>query len=597
METAPIFLNPPHLQDRSFGVALRHCLIEKGVDVDYLDLKAFQVRHENFEFDVPAYPRTESSCWGYIWANELVKNSVLLETLQPEDEYLRGFLEKTTEEFSRKMTIHYRSVDWQTRKEKCLDALKEDGSTWTQIYKAAKVEATADFIQEDADGYSDLFRNNSYITTFEDGDTFGYNIPSSLESKLEGLMKYDFDRTSSAGSVDLSPYVSQLTTLSTLTTKATGGASGAVLADFAKGYLTASTADLAECVSFFSSACPTLMGSVPAKISDKVSKVCGLVKAADQRVAAMRGMASSVETAAIKGKTDGELAAQFADVCEQRLNNLVRLANFVNNVGSTDLSQVLVSTVFNNLPDAFSQFAVDAENVQNFVSTNAAAFDKVGSSIAGQKENAAAIAQGLDSASAAIGEWMQENLNLDKQSLAAANAQVTNSYATSGTHGAMWFVTAAEQRAANTTGLDKIEAMAVAKALSNPRIGDCVGFKLYAKLAAAGAGKYSGCVLKGAAAGLSTGTFGTKVADQLSAFLASSGGATPTQAELVASKVSSLPVWRDLGKTAEAANQCYSDTDAAMASIQWVVESDSIPALRQAAFGLPHPSYDNINCY
>ena len=70
-------------------------------------------------------------------------------------------------------------------------------------------------------------------------------------------MKYEFDRTSAAGSVDLSPYVSQLTTLSTFTSKATGGASGAVLADFAKGYLTASSADLADCVSFFSSACPS----------------------------------------------------------------------------------------------------------------------------------------------------------------------------------------------------------------------------------------------------------------------------------------------------------------------------------------------------
>lgn len=596
LQTAPIFINPPTFEDKVMGDAIRESCLDKGVDVDYLDLKAFQIRHENHEFDTPAYPRTESACWGYIWGNELVKNSVLLETLKPEDEYLRGFLEKTTEEFSRKMIIHYRSIDWQTRKEKCLQALKATPDTWSQIYSAAKVEATAQFIQEDPDAYSNLFRNNSYIGSYEEGDTFGYNIPADLESKIEGLMKFEFDRTSGSG-VDLSPYVSMLTSLSGVAGKMTGGASGASVADFAKGYMSASTADLATTVSFFESASASLMGTVPSRTSDKVGAVLAFVKSADQRVAAIRGMASSSETAAIKGKTDADLAVHFNDACEQRLDLLCQLTNFCKNVSTADSAQVLVAALFNNYTDMFTQFAVDPENTQKFVSTNGGAFDKAGESMAAQKAASAAVAKGLDFAKAEIAQWMQTNLNLDKPSLAAASEQVSAIFASSGTSSTSWAVTAAGERVANTTGLDKVEAQALHMALSNPGLSNVTGHKLLASLMCPPVGSYSGCTMKSAAAGLDAGTFSANVATHLSAYLSSTGGATPTQADLVESKISSLPVWRELGKTAKAAHQCYQDTDAAMASVKWWVEDTSIPALRQAAFGMPHPSYNNVNCY
>merc|ERR1719483_905702 len=186
--TVPIFLNPPSKADQDFSNALRFQCEQRNVDLDYLDLKIFQIKQENYEFDPAALPREQSAAWGYLWGNKLIRSLTLLENLKPDGEYLRGYLEKTSEELTRKMRIHYRGLDWETRK-------AGQNASSCQMYRQAKVEALADFIEADRDAFLDLYKNNSYISSYDEGDALGYNIPAGLETKLENLMKFDWDQT------------------------------------------------------------------------------------------------------------------------------------------------------------------------------------------------------------------------------------------------------------------------------------------------------------------------------------------------------------------------------------------------------------------
>ena len=57
----------------------------------------------------------------------------------------------------------------------------------------------------------DFWENNSYISSYDDGDTFGYDIPQAMEAKMEGMMKLDWDKDSS--SPDVTPYVKMISQL------------------------------------------------------------------------------------------------------------------------------------------------------------------------------------------------------------------------------------------------------------------------------------------------------------------------------------------------------------------------------------------------
>merc|ERR550532_2857783 len=87
----------------------------------------------------------------------------------------------------------------------------KSSSSFDQLYLEAKVDALADFVQEDTEAYLNLYKNNSYISSYDEGDAFGYDIPQAMEAKMEGMMKLDWDKDSS--SPDVTPYVKMISQL------------------------------------------------------------------------------------------------------------------------------------------------------------------------------------------------------------------------------------------------------------------------------------------------------------------------------------------------------------------------------------------------
>ena len=80
-----------------------------------------------------------------------------MDTLKPEDDYLRGYLTTFTEEYRRKMKIHFPNVDVKSRRSKCLTAMKSSPSDFEKLYQEAKVDALSDYIRDDTDAYLGLY--------------------------------------------------------------------------------------------------------------------------------------------------------------------------------------------------------------------------------------------------------------------------------------------------------------------------------------------------------------------------------------------------------------------------------------------------------
>ena len=88
-----------------------------------------------------------------------------MDTLKPEDDYLRGYLTTFTEEYRRKMKIHFPNIDVESRRNKCLGAMKSSPSDFEKLYQEAKIDALSDYIRDDTDSYLGLYSNHA--TTFE----------------------------------------------------------------------------------------------------------------------------------------------------------------------------------------------------------------------------------------------------------------------------------------------------------------------------------------------------------------------------------------------------------------------------------------------
>jgi len=595
----PIFLNPPTKPDLEFGEALRSKCVEKGVDLDYVDLRMFQIKQENVEFEAPALPREQSKCWGYLWGNRLVKNQVLLETLKAEDDYLRGYLTQFTNEHSRKMKIHYPNVDVEGRKSKCLTALKSSPSDFEKLYQEAKIDALSDYIRDDTDGYLGLYKNNSYISSYDDGDTFGYDIPAAMEAKLEGLMQLDWDKDSSTP--DVTPYVkmiAQLTDAMQPKLAKMNPKLGAAIQGMLKSSMSSSTAELSALVAVLKKTAASMCGECPEKPEDAVVailkslKAAGALKAEDAGavVQAFRGVASPSEAATLKGKSDDDLAKQFNDVSQKRLAALYSCANFMSSVNDKNVSALLVSGLFANSPMSFTQFAMDEANVASFLSTNGAAFDAVADSVGKLGPVTDGVSKSMTAANAGVQKWLQSTLTLDKAGLDSVVAELPALMSSCGKSQTPWMAKAAAKAAKNATGLDLVEASTLAKLFSSPKVADTPAMKFYNTV-------FGGGCMKGVAAACSSGSFADDLGEKLAASLVASGKATPAQAEVVKSKIGSVEEMKAFTQAASKAAEAYDAVDDALLGVKWCVEPVSIPSLMMAYQSLPHPSFSNVNSY
>lgn len=596
--TVPIFLNPPSKEDNDFSNALRMKLEGQNVDLDYFDLKIFQIKQENYEFDPPALPQERSSIWGYLWGNRLVTTLKLLENLKPADEYLRGYLEKISEELTRKMRIHYTSLDWESRK-----SSGQQGG-FEHMYRQAKLEALSDFVVSDPDAFLNLYRNNSYISNYDAGDNFGYNIPTEIESKLEGLMKFDWDQTSS--NPDVAPYVSLVSSLvdfSDARLRAVDPNLGSTLGGLVTSELTSSTDRLTQVCSVLETTSASLVGEVAERKATNLKYVMSSLKTnsapvdADLLVHVMRGVANPNEAAAVKGKAEEALLTQFADVDETRLGLLVKCVNASKGINDGNAVQVVVSGLFNNLPSLFNQFAVDPDNVKTFVSMNAGAMDNVVSAVKTQNAATKELAQSLEVAQKAVETWLQSSLTLDKPSLASTVNDLGDILNQSGAKYESWSSKLALKVANESSGLAKVEAMTYHLLLKNKAVTKHPAQKVYEALLSAGHGKYDGTHLREVAQGFGNGTFSDTFANNLADYLSSTGKATPAQAELVRSKVSKLPEFSAMANKAVASQETYVATDEALSNVNWVVEKESLAALQHAYTPVPHPCFENVNAY
>jgi hypothetical protein len=471
-----------------------------------------------------------------------VKNQVLLETLKPEDDYLRGYLTQFTEEYRRKMKIHYPNVDVESRKQKFLAALKGNPSEFDEVYRQAKVDALSDFIRDDTDAYLSLYKNNSYISSYDDGDTFGYDIPADMEAKLEGLMKLDWDKDSS--SPDVTPYVqmiSQLTECATPLFAKMNPKLASSIQKCIKSAMTDSTDEVLRTTAVLQTASASLCGDVPANINDSIKAVlsalkpAGALKAEDAGavVATFRGIASSVEANTLKGKSDDDLCAQFKDVPEDRLAALVQCANAANGVNDKNVAALLVSGLFANCPTIFTQFAMDSNNLKTFISSNGGAFESVATAVAALNPQSEGVAKNMDAAAAGVQKWLQTTLSLDKAGLDAVAAELPAMMASCGKQTTPWMARAASEAAKNATGLDLVEANTLAQVFSNPAVENTTGMKFYSSV-------FGGGCVKSVAAACAEGTFAEDFGTKLASSLLSSGKATPAQAEAVESKIGTV---------------------------------------------------------
>jgi len=595
----PIFLNPPTQPDREFGEALRSSCEAKGVDLDHIDLRMFQIKQENIEFQAPALPREDSKCWGYLWGNRYVKNQVLLETLKAEDDYLRGYLTKFTEEYRRKMKIHYPNVDIESRKSKCLAALKGGKSDFAKFYEEAKVDALSDYIRDDPDGYLGLYKNNSYISSYDDGDSFGYDIPAAMEAKLEGLMQLDWDKDSS--NADVTPYVqmiSQLTEAMQPRMAKMNPKLASSIQTMLKSSMAGSTAELSSLVAILEKTSASMCGEVPENPADAVKVVLGAVKPAGALkaedagavVAMFRGVASPSEAATLKGKSDDDLCAQFKDVSEARLAALVSCANFSKGVSDGNVTALLVSGLFANCPMSFTQFAMDSANVQAFISTNGGAFDSVADSVAKMTPVAENVSKSMTAATAGVQKWLATTLTLDKAGLDGLAAELPGMMVSCGKQTTPWMAKAAANAAKEATGLDLVEANTIAKLFSNPSVSSSSAMQIYNTI-------FGGGDVRAVSAACSAGTFADDLGAKLADCLIATGRATPAQAEVIRSKIGSVEEMKTFTAAASKATDAYDAVDEAFLSVKWCVEPMSIPSLMMAYQSLPHPSFSNVNSY
>lgn len=597
----PIFLNPPSAQDADFGEALRMKCEENGVDVEYCDLRHYQTKHENYEFDAPALPRENSGCWAYLWGNRYVKNQILLETLKDEDDYLRGYLTDITNEYSRKMRVHYPDVDCEGRKNSLLEAQKKNPEGFARMYLEAKIEALADYVKADTEGYLNLYKNNSYISKFDEGDSFGYDIPQEMESKLEGLMKFDWDQTVS--NPDVTPYVKiigQLNEFAEPKMKKMNAKLGASVSAYVKGAMTSSDADLNAVVDIVSTSSQSLCGSVPDDAKQCVSAILASMKGSSPEtiVKAFRGRDSATAAAAMKGKSDADLVAMFADTSEDRLSALLKCANASANINDGNVVALLISGLFNNCPMLFNQFVVDEDNVKAFCSQNGGAFDNVASAVADVSTASAGIAKDLDAACQGLEGFLATTLSLDKatvsRSLSACMPSIIQS---SGTCAPSWMAAVANKCAADATGLDMVECQALGKVFSNSAARDQPGMKIYDALFTPGSGSYCGATVRGVSEGCNAGSFNDNVAAAVAQSMLNGGLASPAQAEVIASKAGNIPEMKTLSMNASKAQAKYQAVDDAFSSVTWCVEKQSLQSLMLAYRGLPHMSFSNVNAY
>jgi len=577
--TAPIFLDPPSPPDAVFGAKLRANLAARGVKVTDIDLAIFQTKQENYEFDTPALPKEDSPVWGHMWGNALVKNQVLLETLSEEDDYLRGYLEKTTEELRRKMTIHYPKVDVAAKKAAMLNAMKS-----SSLYTDAKVEALADFVQEDTDAYLNLYRNNSYISSYDEGDAYGYDIPSSMQAKIEGLAQFDWD--SAGACTDPTPYV-QMTAQFTDALGPKMKAANSKLTDSVRGYIKScagkSTAEVVALASTLQTASASLCGSVPEDAKDQAAAVAAAMKGMDAgaMVQAFRGAANASEAAVVKaGKVD--MGSQFADADPARLEALVKLANVAGGVSDANVVPLLVSGLMSNCPSLFAQFAMDSGNVQKFVGVNASAFDTAAASVAALGPVSADLEKSMGAAMTGVAKFLKDN------GVDATGVDMSGLVAMSGTASPCWMVTAANRAAQNSSGLDKVEAMTMAAVLSSSAASPAMD--MFDALFTPG-----GAAMKNACAGADAGTLVDNMGANLAKLL--SGRTTPAQAEMIAGKLGTVEQVKAFNTLAAKSSSAYAAVDEAFLGTTWLVEESSVPELMHAYKSLPHPSFSNVNAY
>lgn len=598
---APIFLNPPSQGDADFGEALRMKCEEKKVDLEYVDLRMYQIKHENYEFDAPALPRENSGCWAYLWGNRYVKNQVLLETLKDEDDYLRGYLTDITNEYSRKMRVHFPKVDCQGRKKALLESQKKNPEGFAKLYLEAKLDALSDYVQADTDGYLNLYKNNSYISSFDDGDSFGYDVPLEMETKIAGLAKFEWDQTVS--NPDVNPYVqiiSQLTDSVGPKLKTMNPKLAATVSGYVKSAMTCSDADLAAVVDMVKTTSGSLCGSCPDDTKSQVSAVLAAMKgsSSEQIVKAFRGRDSPSEAASLKGKSDADMVVQFADTCETRLAGLVCAANASANINDGNVAAVLVSGLFNNCPMLFNQFVLDENNVQSFCSTNGSAFDNVAQAVSNVSGASAAIAKDLDAASKGLEGFLATTLSLDKATVSRAlSASLPDIVKSSGTAANYWMSKVAAKAASDATGLDMVECQTFANMFANPEAACQPGMKVYDAFFTPGSGSYCGATLRGVSEGCAVGTFTDNVAAAVAQNMLASGLANPAQAEVIASKAGNVPEMKAMSMNASKAQAKYAAIDDAFMGVTWCVEKQSIPSLMMAYKNLPHPSFSNVNSY
>jgi len=441
-------------------------------------------------------------------------------------------------------------------------------------------------------------------TNYDEGDNFGYNIPVELQSKLEGLMKFDWDQTS--GNPDVARYVSlvsQLVDFSDARLRAVDPNLGATLVGLVKSELTSSTERLAQVASVLETTSASLVGEVAERKATNLQYVMSSLKSkgaptdGDLLVHVMRGVANPNEAAAIKGKAEDALLTQFADVDETRLGLLVKCVNASKGINEGNAVQVVVSGLFNNLPTLFNQFAVDESNVKTFVSMNGGAMDNVVSAIQTQNAATKELAKSLEVAQKAVETWLQSSLTMDKPSLASTVNDLGDILNKSGATSESWYSKLALKHAHESTGLAKVEAMTYHLLMKNKAVAEHPAQRVYEAIVSPGQGKYSGSKLRECAQGFGNGTFSDTFANNLADYLSSTGKATPAQAELVRSKVSKLPEFSAMANKAVAAQETYVATDEALSNVNWMVEKESLAALQHAYTPVPHCSFDNVNAY
>lgn len=497
------------------------------------------------------------------------------------------------------MKIHFPTVDIECRKSKLLAALKKTPSEFEKLYAEAKVDALSDYIRDDTDGYIGLYKNNSYISSYDDGDAFGYDIPQSMEAKLEGMMKLDWDKDSS--SPDLTPYVQMISTMTDAAQPRVSKMNpkmGATIQGMLKKCMSSSTAELTSLVQILQKTSESMCGEEIEKPQDAVKAVlsvlkpAGALKAEDASavVATFRGMANPSEAVTLKGKSDDDLANQFKDTPDARLAALVTCSNFCKGVSDSNVTALLVSGLFANAPMTFTQFAMDDANLSTFLSSNAAAFDAVADSVAKLTPIIDNVEKSMTAATAGVQKWLSTTLSLDKAGVDAVVADLPAMMASCGKQATPWMAKAAAAAAKDATGLDLVEANTFAKLFSNPAVTKTAGMQVYNTI-------FGGGDLKEISAACAAGDFDSNLGEKLAASLVSTGRATPTQADVVASKIGSVPEMRTFTSAASKAMDAYEAVDEAMLSVKWCVEPLSIPSLMMAYQSLPHPSFSNVNAY